>query len=60
MKNDELIISILKNSIELERDRLLVKDSAIARLMDQVEKLKEENARLNDFVCYISDALPDL
>jgi hypothetical protein len=47
MKNNELIISMLKDSIKLADERLCIKDSAIARLMDQVQELKE-NIMTND------------
>jgi|TARA_B110000908_G_scaffold168652_1_gene223980 hypothetical protein len=40
MKNDQLIQSILRNTIELNEDRLALKDKEIARLMQQVADLK--------------------
>jgi|TARA_B110000879_G_scaffold210907_1_gene302104 hypothetical protein len=40
MKNDALIQSILRNTIELNEDRLAIKDREIARLMQQVADLK--------------------
>jgi hypothetical protein len=40
MKNDELIQSILRNTIELNEERLTIKDREIARLMQQVQELK--------------------
>ena len=40
MKNDQLIQSILRNTIELNEDRLAIKDREIARLMQQVADLK--------------------
>jgi len=44
--NNELIQTIMKDTMDIQNNRIITKDTEIARLMDQVANLKSENIDL--------------
>jgi hypothetical protein len=44
--NNELIQTIMKDTMDIQNNRIITKDTEIARLMDQVANLKSENVDL--------------
>ena len=58
--NNELIQKIMKETIDVQNERIITKDGQIARLMDQVANLKSENAELQEAFNYVATDFKNL
>ena len=52
--NNELIKTIMKDTMDVQNQRIVMKDQEITRLMDQVANLKSENAELQEAFNYVA------
>jgi ubiquinone biosynthesis protein UbiJ len=60
MKNHELLAQITRATAKINEERIATKDKQIARLMDQVAKLKSENKDLQEAFNYVATDLKSI
>jgi len=58
--NNELIQKIMKDTMDVQNQRIIIKDGEIARLMNQVANLKSEKAELQEAFNYVATDFKNL